>query len=758
MALLLVTWTFPVMDWTYGPGDDSSLVWVFNSLADSGYRQAAQFIFPHGPLAWLMYPLPEHAVVAMVLYALLKVSLFVGLGMAIAAEKAWQRMILAFVMAFLLVMHSRLEFMLVTNVLVYCWLGLRRNVRWPLYCVVLLVALAFYIKATASVMTLVLFAACIGCRAVRFGQWKHALISFAELAAALVFLSLLLFGTLDGFGKRLLGLVQLASDSSAAVAVYPFVPWGILAMVFFISLVVLFGNKAPNGRYFAVMCAPLLFASWKHGMARADHQHVQGFIIILGTVLLLAVLFSSRRWWLRLPLALLALLLFFRVDDQTFHPDSVQGPFSGFARAALFVSDLQGVKSACEARSRGNIAMDKLPADMRKRIGNATVDVYPYDLAIIPANGLNWQPRPVIQSYVAYTPWLDARDAAHFASAKAPEFIVWHFTNADLGLNGTGMGSIDGRLMLNNEPSTMLQLLSRYERVEREGRFMLLKKRAPESARSSSVPGMRKAAWNSWLAVPEDGPGLLRLSVHIPTSFAMRAKRFFYKDEQVWILMKNASGRIFQYRIVPKNAEEGLWVSPVVADPGACTDIDQVMFTSSGPTLMPDSLDLTWERVQWEDAAVPLFCTGTDTVPWSSTFPMGTPADAWVTPGSNTVDGELVRQTGTYSPTYIIALDSLPGWVGRLAFSYWVKVPGYRYGRTVSSVWDLGGPAGRLSWNAQVIDEVLVDAGTWAHVQHVTGLPTDRSGARATAYVYDPQNEPIQLKGLSVIWLPPLSR
>ncbi|MDR2058321.1 MAG: hypothetical protein LBP83_08620, partial [Dysgonamonadaceae bacterium] len=52
-----------------------------------------------------------------------------------------------------------------------------------------------------------------------------------------------------------------------------------------------------------------------------------------------------------------------------------------------------------------------LPSEFLQQAANKRVDVFPYDIALLYAYDLNWSPRPVFQSYSAYTPVLDQINA-----------------------------------------------------------------------------------------------------------------------------------------------------------------------------------------------------------------------------------------------------------------------------------------------------------------------------------------------------------
>ena len=57
-------------------------------------------------------------------------------------------------------------------------------------------------------------------------------------------------------------------------------------------------------------------------------------------------------------------------------------------------------------------------------IGNESVDVMNYLLLAAVVNEMNYQPRPVIQGFVAYTPALQDLNEEYFRSAGRPHFVM----------------------------------------------------------------------------------------------------------------------------------------------------------------------------------------------------------------------------------------------------------------------------------------------------------------------------------------------
>lgn len=72
----------------------------------------------------------------------------------------------------------------------------------------------------------------------------------------------------------------------------------------------------------------------------------------------------------------------------------------------------------------------RLTSDEISYIGTKTIDVIPGEVSIPYFYGLNWMPRPTIQSYQGYTDRLDSLNAKHLNSS-GPEIILFHPDSID---------------------------------------------------------------------------------------------------------------------------------------------------------------------------------------------------------------------------------------------------------------------------------------------------------------------------------------
>lgn len=112
---------------------------------------------------------------------------------------------------------------------------------------------------------------------------------------------------------------------------------------------------------------------------------------------------------------------------------------------------------------------NQLPETIKNKIENKTVDAYPWNIQLLFENELNYLPRPVIQSYTAYTKYLENLNFEHYNSKNAPEFVIYEYL------------SIDNRYPLFDESKMNLILLNNYIAVDsfsmHESNYLLLQKK-----------------------------------------------------------------------------------------------------------------------------------------------------------------------------------------------------------------------------------------------------------------------------------------
>jgi hypothetical protein len=301
----------------------------------------------------------------------------------------------------------------------------------------------------------------------------------------------------------------------------------------------------------------LLFVTWKHGFVRADPHHAMfflGFAPVLALVLgaLPRPTLKPGRWTYQLAGAccLCAVL----TQQSLLYPEflHLDKPFRQAAANAatlLWPGEYRAQMEQSLRLERHRAALPRL----REMIGPASVDVFGNYQAYAVFNELNYRPRPVFQSYSAYTAPLMRLNERFYSSSSAPEFVL------------AKLGSIDGRLPVLEDALAFRYLLRNYEPIGNEGGFLLLKSRssvAPELAllRQGTVRVGEPIELQSY------GQSDIWVEIDVEPTVAGRLREFFYQPSLVrlWVWDGIPAKPTKQFRAPPPMMAAGFVASPLV--------------------------------------------------------------------------------------------------------------------------------------------------------------------------------------------------
>ncbi len=238
--------------------------------------------------------------------------------------------------------------------------------------------------------------------------------------------------------------------------------------------------------------------------------------------------------------------------------------------------------------------------DMLARLGDRTVDVMTVETALIEAWDLRWRPRRMLQSYVVARPELDDRDARFFAGPSAPERLL------------IGMQGLDTRHPFMDSPNTWREILSRYEPMGWDDRWMLLRRRPAPRLATIEPLGTVTVGLNESVRVPQIESGHLEVQVRVRPSWLGRAVGVPWKVPEVLLGLASSDGPPQDLRrVVPATATDFF---PLVDPwPDAPEQLSR-MFGMEPPTGPPglalftrgewawDRAEFTFARVEWREA------------------------------------------------------------------------------------------------------------------------------------------------------------
>jgi len=336
----------------------------------------------------------------------------------------------------------------------------------------------------------------------------------------------------------------------------------------------------------------LLFLDWKCGFVRADESHA---ILFLGYVPMIGLALESlpvegelARLWGRTAAVACGLAALFML--QYFFPvflrkTAVRPVALLVENASALLHPAKYAQEMLEALKAGQTAarLDKLTAV----IGRARVDVFGQEQAYALLNNLDYHPRPVFQSFFAYSRRLDELNDAFYHSKEAPEFVLFK------------LAPIDERFPPLEDAFVLRTLLANYRLVEREGSFLLFRRSGSSEARLKLVregevrPGDR-------IELENNGDENVWLEIDLRPGLLGRLRQFIYKPPEVRLCVWNGKeSQRTQFRAPAPMLNAGFLASPLVlanADVVALCDKSPAARPSAYAVELAPGAEMFWPR------------------------------------------------------------------------------------------------------------------------------------------------------------------
>jgi hypothetical protein len=227
----------------------------------------------------------------------------------------------------------------------------------------------------------------------------------------------------------------------------------------------------------------------------------------------------------------------------------IPAKLSSWGQTLEYMADPGHFDGTVEAQKQAIRDVYKLDINVSNTIGNSSVDIVPWDIALCWAYDMNWTPRPVFQSYSVYTKYLDDLNSQYYNGKTAPQFVLY------------AEGSIDGRYPPFDEPATFRDILLNYGYVMRSGSFVLLNHTSDKSCWTAIKLGTVNAEMGKNITVPQFD-GYVFGYVNCDYSHAGRIKSLIFKPSPLYIrFILNDSSITNYYRFIPDPAKNGILLS-----------------------------------------------------------------------------------------------------------------------------------------------------------------------------------------------------
>jgi hypothetical protein len=303
----------------------------------------------------------------------------------------------------------------------------------------------------------------------------------------------------------------------------------------------------------------LTFIVLKYGFVRSDHESEAALQMIAASVMCLAIIWPVARdqqWWLRsasfLPNG--AAYLFAICSFHRFHEPSLMGEWAATFKPSRWLGPIEMTYLGSEYKQAWEQQLSGYRYECSFPAVKGEADYYSSRQIELFAYNIPYRPRPVIQSYSAYTPALAELNAAHLRSDHAAQFIV--FDNF----------ALDRRYRSLDDGLSWPELLTRYDVQEATLTYALLS-RSKTPRKFTLVPlSDASVKLGQPFSVPAISNGPIWAKIEINRTLAGSAISAIFKPPMLFLKTTLRNGEQNTNDFLPGIARAGFLLSPRVND------------------------------------------------------------------------------------------------------------------------------------------------------------------------------------------------
>ncbi|MDF5720634.1 MAG: hypothetical protein PUP91_09130, partial [Rhizonema sp. PD37] len=303
--------------------------------------------------------------------------------------------------------------------------------------------------------------------------------------------------------------------------------------------------------------------SFKHGFTRQDN-HVEIFATVVPLIASLLILKISRYRYQKIAFCFFVLILtasFFMFPVVKDRAEKLM-PYQVINNLA-FLSDIKKLQLKLKQETINELAQVQLPNNVKRMVNGKPIDIIPWEISLAPANQLNWRPRPIFQSYSAYTTTLDNINFDSL-SKENRDYLFYQFL------------AIDGRHPFFDEPKTFFYIFCNYKpsaeipgfvKTPKLSNIVLLEKSNEGRCSPTSVSEISSIAWDSPHSVEaSNNETIIRANFKFQYSLVGKIYKTLFRAPRVMMKIDYIDASEKTYRIIPENSENGVIVSHLPRD------------------------------------------------------------------------------------------------------------------------------------------------------------------------------------------------
>lgn len=597
LSFILTLMTLSNIGASIEPTLDSSYKFAFNYFFEHHIQCGRDILFTLGPLGFIYAPMPigNHILFATIITFIVK---FIFLYLSFTLYKSVRKEITPyqlsiFVLLLYIIANISIHHIILFIPLLLILLYDIHHQRYLLYVIGIFTVFALLIKASTGITTLLFLISYTFY--TLYKKEYHVPIILLFITTILFLLSwFLLYNNLSGIYDYVYATLEFSKGNSSIMTINPDNNWFVFTCFVFLFLLypILQKDKIVRLLYFISLLTTA--AIFKFSMSREDHifefeNYLFDFIFI---VFLVSKNFHLKHFFSLLFMYLSFLgFIYFTPWENKIHHRLVS---THIPHLPFHFIDISKRKHFLIEKSKLALKTENITDKILQTIGNSTVDTYPTLSTVFYNHPLHWKPRPIFQSYITYTNYLDTKNALFFNTLKAPSYILWSRKDH--------LHSIDGRYLLNNNPQTLFAIFNHYTPIIHNNKHILFK-HTQKNILSTTPLKTEKYTWNTWITVPplNTSYSYLLAKTIIQRSFIQKIKKLIYKEFEIIIEYKLYNGEVVSHRLNIDTSAAGIWVNPLpkkLFNYPITRQVEAIRFIHNDYDYFQDDITITWEKVQ----------------------------------------------------------------------------------------------------------------------------------------------------------------
>jgi len=398
------------------------------------------FIFTYGPLGYLSFRIlpPNTSIFPILFLDFLSIAhlLFI---LKLSFEKLGKYWSIAAISGLVIILplgfFADLTFTYFFYFIFWIFYSYYETNAFGLWAALLISILLFFIKVNIILIALSIFIinSIILVKSKKF-TLKLFVIQYAMLAFGIILISNYLNVDLFNYTIYTLPLIDGYQDSMSTIIISKKELLTLLVIELVIFLIFcwqffVLRKSIKTHIYLILLVTIFSFLGFKQAHTAISNPNIFGFFLLLPMANGLLFLFADQKYKTKIGLGFMCVLLVHLLATQYIRysegAHTMKGYLGTFRKINL--NPINYFETLFDYKYTKNFDANPLqfPDKIKQKIGQKSVDILHNDISYIFFNKLNYNPRPVIQTYSAYTAQLMQLNGRKYASASAPDFVLF---------------------------------------------------------------------------------------------------------------------------------------------------------------------------------------------------------------------------------------------------------------------------------------------------------------------------------------------